>query len=332
MPRGVITYIIVVLVTSWGCGAAVYAMQQGLPKQMAGLAALAFLPAAVVPLITVWWLHTRQSPSNPYRGLVWGPTGAYWLLCFIGLAAAAAVLGAQWALGLFQLDPEMGGYIALNHEMALEQSGKDPGTAADGMFKIIGMCTAAGSLLLGPWLGAAFGSLGTFPQYGWLGRRLLVRGRATAVSVLMLVGAAGGAAAGLMQNPQFKDTPQWALLLLYALVGAAPVPAALWALLRYRSAVLPAMLTSAYASGMTAAMPYMSDYSMWLSGPSAGLAGNVGLIVLGIALWVWQDPGGADMAVSAVANDGTPLTPEQFAAAQDYEAARRRRVSARHDS
>lgn len=330
MPRGVITYIIVVVATSWACGAAVHVMQQALSKEMAGLAALAFLPAAVVPLITVWWLHTRQSPSNPYRGLGWGPTGAYWLLCFIGLAAAAAVLAAQWALGLFQLDPEMGGYIALNHEMALEQSGKDPGTAADGMFKIIGMTTAAGSLLLGPWLGALFGCLGTFPQYGWLGRRLLVQGRATAIGVLMLAGAVSSAAAGLMHNPQFKDTPLWGMLLLYALVGAAPVPAALWALLRYRSAVLPAVLTSAYASGLTAAMPYMSDYSMWLSGPSAGLAGNAGLILLGVALWVWQDPGGADLAVAAVANDGTPLTPEQLAAAETY-AARREAASGGQD-
>jgi hypothetical protein len=59
---------------------------------------------------------------------------------------------------------------------------------------------------------------------------------------------------------------------------------------------------------------------MWLSAPQIGLAFSAGLLLLGIALWVWKDPGGQDLAVAAVAQDGTPLTPEMLRQAQEYAA------------
>jgi hypothetical protein len=322
MPRGVAAYIATVVLASWGFGCLVLLIQHSLPENQKQMAALAFLPVAFVPLLTVWVLHRRQAAAgNPYMGLVWGPTGWYWLLFAGGLLWGGLVVLAQIALGAAGFDPQMGYYIEFSRQMAEKQAGQPMPAGQNGMFQIVGMVTAISSLVVGPWFGAAAGCMGSFPLLGWLGRRLLTRGRALTCVTLMALAAATSAVAGLIDNPQLEGVSPLMRSLLYAAYGIASIPAMLWVFYKTRSAVLPALLTASYASAMAGATPFLSDFEPWLSNPQSGLATSAGMLLLGIALWVWQDPGGQELAVAAVAQDGTPLSPAMLAQAQAYGAA-----------
>ena len=318
MPRGVAIYIAIVLGSSWVLGGLVWLLQNSLTGQAKGLAGLLFLFVAVIPFATVFFIHRSQAAGNAYAGLVWGPTGWYWLLYLGGFLLAALVLGAQLAIGALHIDPTMGDYIAMNKAAALKSSGQKLPDSVNGTFVIVGWVTAWSALILGPWLGTAFGALGVFPQYGWLARRLMVRNRAFACIMLMLISAGIGVTAGLLDNPQMGDLSLPARMALFALTALAPVPATFWVFLRTRSAVLAAMVSAAYGAGMTASFPFVSDYAVWLSSPQGGVASAAGILLLGIGLWVWQDPGGQDLTVAAVAQDGTPLTPAMLQQAQAY--------------
>jgi hypothetical protein len=311
-------YIVINLLASFAMGGVAYALQ-GQLKQWVGLV---FIPLMFVPLICAYQLHKRDGGPGPFKGLVWGPTAWYWLLALGGLAWGALVVGAQLALGLAGFDPEMGYYVQQVVEMSAAQGNQIPDSAL-GTLSIGGWVTFGASLLFGPWIGAAFGSLGTFPSLGFLGRRLLVRGRVPALLLLMAYTAAGTAVAGLIDNPQLAETPLPARIGMYVFYGLAGLPAMFWVFLRTRSAVLPALLTASYSSALAAASPFLSDYAPWISNPQAGVASAAGSLLLGLALWVWQDPGsGAELATAAVAVDGTPLTPEQYEEAQAYAAQR----------
>jgi hypothetical protein len=316
MPKGVVAYIVSLLAVTVLFSGAFWALQNAAPAQMKGLVALLFILYGPIPLIIVQVLHRREAAGNPYRGLVWGPTSWFFLLFLGGLLAGACVLLAQLALGLVHFDPHMQAYIELSREAGTKSSGKELPASVDGTFAVVGMVTSIVALTLGPWFGAAFGSMITFPQYGWLGRRLLTRGRATAVLILMTLAVLTALSGGLIDNPQLGELSLPVRLGLYALTGLAAVPAAMWIFLKTRSAVLPALFGASYGAAMAAAFPFMADYASWLSNPQIGVASSGGLLLIGLALWVWQDPGGNDLAVAAVASDGTPLTPEMLARAE----------------
>ena len=114
---------------------------------------------------------------------------------------------------------------------------------------------------------------------------------------------------------------------MMALAGMSAVPALLWLFFRTRSAVLPALAQASYQALFAGAMVLMSDRVSWLAPPN-GLLAALGALLVGIALWVWKDPGGMDLAVAAVGFDGTPLTPEQVKALKAESPATPGRLSA----
>jgi hypothetical protein len=292
-------------------------VQQALPDDKKQFGGLVYLPMAFLPLLVVWLIHRQQSAGNPYRGLVWGATSWYWLLYFGLLVCGALVAGLLVLTGGATFDPQMTGYIERTMEMMKAQGNPLPPSAA-GQLSIGGWVTAVGVPLFGPWFGTLGACAGTFPLLGWLARRLLVRGRQYAFVVLLLLSVATGAAAGMLENQQLGEAGLPLRVGMMAMAGLSNLPLMLWLFYRTRSAVLPALAVQSYACGFAALTPFLSDTPMWLSAPGFGLACSGGALLLGVALWVWQDPGGMDLAVAAVANDGTPLTPEMYAAAQAY--------------
>jgi hypothetical protein len=170
--------------------------------------------------------------------------------------------------------------------------------------------TMGGALLLGPWIGGAMGCLQTFAILGWFGRRLLAMGRGVTVGVLIVVTGLSSAAGGLMLQMQNPDiTPAMGVLML-ALMGIASIVVQLWLFLKTRSAVIPALAYATFTSGLAASQPFLADASPLLAPPN-GLVASIVLLLIGVALWLMHDPGGDDLAVAAVAYDGTPLTPIQ---------------------
>jgi hypothetical protein len=206
-------------------------------------------------------------------------------------------------------------YIQQVREMSAEMGNEIPDSAL-GFLSMQGWFTFGGALLFGPWIGALFGSLSSFPLLGFALRRLLVLGRVPAIIILMGYSGLAASVAGFIDNPNLGDAELPLRLLLFTAYGLAGIPAMVWVFLKTRSAVLPALLTASYSSALTAATPFMSDYSPWLSSASGGLVPAGGSLLLGLALWVWQDPGSAEaVTAAAFSNDGNTLSPAQYAAA-----------------
>ncbi len=73
------------------------------------------------------------------------------------------------------------------------------------------------------------------------------------------------------------------------------------------------MAQASVYSGMSSAYMILSgENPLW--GFPMGIVSQLVILAAGIALWVWQNPGGQDLAVAGVAYDGTLLTPEMLAA------------------
>jgi hypothetical protein len=320
MPRGVGTYIGVIVAASWVLGITAWQVQQRLPVEQQQWAGFILLPLLVVPWITVAILHRREASSgNAYQGLVWGPTAWYWLLYFGLLAYGALVAGALILIGGTGFDPAMTDYVQRIADMSAEQGNEIPAEAM-GTLKISGWVTAVGVPLFGPWLGTVFAALPTFPLLGWLARRLLVKGRATTFLILAGLQMIVSASTALIFNPQQLDVPELPLRMgLIAVASAAGLPLMLWIFYRTRSVVLAVLAVQSYVCGYSALTPFFTDSPQWLSAPT-GLAASVGSLLLGIALWVWKDPGGAELAVAGVAQDGTPLSPAMLAQAKAHQA------------
>jgi hypothetical protein len=319
MSRGVWTYIAVVVGSSWALGLTAWQVQQGLPDDKKQFAGFILIPLLFIPLITVAILHKQQaSAGNPYMGLVWGPTSWYWMLYFGLLAYGALVGGLLILVGGATFDPSMDAYAAHIAEMSAAQ-GKEIPEAGRDMLKISGWFTAVGVPLVGPWFGTAFACIASFPQLGWLARRLLVAGRGATFLILAGLSMAVSASAALILNQQQMDVPQLPLRMgLLALSGMAGIPLVLWVFYRTRSVVLATLASQTYVCGYTALTPFLAGAPQWL-GAAQGLAVSAGSLLLGIALWVWKDPGGQELAVAAVAKDGTPLSPAMLAEARAYQ-------------
>lgn len=308
MRVGLITFAVVVVVAAWAFSFAGYSFIDDLGN----MAGLLMLPLVAVPFVMAFIGHRMTGAiGNPFRGLVWGQ-GNWWLLVLVaGFLAAGLTLIIGLGLKLMLWDPSMGDYIQMMQDMMREQGQELPPEAVK-FLPLQGWFTMGGALLLGPWIGGAMGCLQTFAILGWFGRRLLAMGRGITVGVLIVVTGLSSAAGGLMLQMQNPDiTPTMGVLIL-ALMGIASIVVQLWLFLKTRSAVIPALAYATFSSGLAASQPFLADASPLLAPPN-GLVASIVLLLLGVALWLMHDPGGDDLAVAAVAYDGTPLTPAQVA-------------------
>ncbi|MCC7478364.1 hypothetical protein IT575_07865 [bacterium] len=316
MKREVIIFIAVYVVFALVCGLGAMAVGK-MPEPTKNFAGLAMLPLLFVPLIMAFVCNRLEgSPSGPFRGLTWGGAAGIWSAYGVGLLAGLLVVVASVGLGMMGIDPEMTDYL----DMMMKSGGQEAPASAAGMFRGIALFTLVGSPTIGAFFGAFIASLVTLPWYGWLGRRLLTRGRAFMVGTLMLLSLATGWTQAMAPNPMLEDVPTWFVALSYSLAGMASALAGSWFFLRYRSGFVPALFGSTFNGVAAAAMVVSSDVNQAVA-PPAGLSVFLGLLVAGIALWVLKDPGGENLAIAAVGPDGEPLTPSQLAALNEQASA-----------
>jgi hypothetical protein len=296
-----------VVVVAWLLAAGLIFTKDAL-KQLAGLW---LVPLMIVPLVLAYVGHRASGATgNPFKGLVWGNTSWYFLTWIGGLLVSAIAIAAGIGLGFNRLDPGMASYVDMMASQAAQNSGgASEAELATGM-RLMGYITAFSAPTILPWIGAAIGSIGTFPWYGWFFRRAQVGGRANAVMIVMALSLVTAVVGGFADNPMMADSPLWVQLTVNAFAGMALVPAVAWVFLRTRSAVIPALAIASYQNGLAAATPFLSIEQPLFASPG-GLVVSAVALAAGIGLWVWKDPGGEDLAVAAVAHDGTPLTPEQ---------------------
>lgn len=293
MQRELTTFVASVLLASGLAVAAALA----LPEQPPYLRSLPLIFLAPLPLILVYVLHRRTGePGSPFRGLTWGPTPWFFLVWLGGIALATLALVITVGLNIGQFDPGMQDYIALNRAAAEEQTGESMGSAADGTFRVVGMVTAIAAPTIGAWISAVIMCLSTFPWLGWYYRRIMPAGRMSAIGMLMLLWLAFGAASGMAENPYLSAAPIWVRVLLTAVGSAAAVPALVWLFLRTRSAVIPALALASYQAALAGGSVFLSGADPTLA-PPTGIIGAVLMLLAGIGLWVWREPGGADLAV-----------------------------------
>ena len=314
MKRGIILFIVVNLFFAWLLCAAIYALQD----KMGQFAGLLMLPLMFVPFIMAYVAHTFSGAAgNPFRGLVWGHSSWYFVTWLLGLLAGAVVLALVLGLRMASWDSQMGDYVQMVADMSAERGQAIPEQAM-GTLKISGYFTAFFAPTLGPWFGAALGCLATFAWFGWLGRRLLVYGRGTMVVTLMILYALTSFGAGIIDNPTWNAVQVPVRMALMGLAAVATIPAALWVFLKTRSAVLAALALASFQGGYSFATPFLSEANPMFA-PPLGLMIPVVALLAGLALWVFKDPGGMELAVAAVAYDGTPLTPEQYRSLEEHE-------------
>lgn len=318
MRRGLILFFVVNITVALLLGAFAYAARDTLgPK-----AGLLMLPLLVVPLIMAYVAHMASGAvGNPFRALIWGHTWWYfacWLLAVLaGLIVAVVMLG----LGAAKLDLAMSEFIQKSADVAAKQAGKPLPPEAIKFMPIGGWIQVFGVPTIGAWLAGAAACLGSFPWLGWFGRRMLAYGRGTAFWVLAAAYGITACIAGVVTNPMdegWNALPVALRLVLVGLVGLSSVPAMFWLFLRTRSAALPALASASYQASFAAVMVLTAERVPWLAPPD-GLLASIGALLIGIALWVWKDPGGKDLAIAAVAFDGTPLTPAQLMQLQEQE-------------
>lgn len=318
MKRGMIVFVVAVLVVTWLLGFLVYYMGEMLSGPAKGMVGLLMLPMLVLPLIMAYIAHRVSGAlGNPFRGLTWGHTSWYFAAWLLALLGAALVLIASLGLSLVALDLEMSAFVRMTAEAAREQGTAVP-EGQQGFLKITGMVTAFAAPTLGAWFGGAIGCLSTFPWFGWFARRMLVYGRSTTLWTLAVLFGLVGLTGGVAPNPLLEGYALPLKLLVMGLLAFATTPALLWIFLRTRSAVIPALAQAAYTTAFQGAQPIL-DVASPLLAPPTGVITALGALVIGIGLWVWKDPGGADLAVAAVAFDGTPLTPEELKTLEEHE-------------
>jgi hypothetical protein len=308
MKRGLIVFAVIMVVGTWACSLAAWALQDTL-KQMV---VLVMLPASALPFLAAFiGQRVNNHVGNPFRGLTFGATGWIFLVWLVGLLLGYFAAVACIAFGLHGLDLSMADYIART-VAAAEQAGSSIPAEGQGKLKIAGYITVSVLPLLGVWFSAAAYCLTTFPMYGWFARRLLAYGRPAAIFTLLAINAVAVVFAGLMDNPQLAGTAIWERTLIMLALAVCFIPGMLWLLLRTRSAVIPALAQASVKMALAGATPIIAGDAPLLGLPS-GLLPSAIILAAGIALWLWQDPGGKELVVADVAHDGTLLTPEMVA-------------------
>jgi hypothetical protein len=309
MRQGLIVFTIIVVVGTWAFSLGAWALQDTL-KQFAGLV---MLPALALPFLAAFvGQRINNHAGNPFRGLTFGATGWIFLVWIAGLLLGVFAAVACIAIGLHGFDPTMQSYVTHMVETA-ESAGTPLPPEARGSLMIGAYSVLIGGPVLGVWFMGAMYCLVTFPLYGWFARRLLAFGRPLTFFVLIVLGLVSTGFAGLLKNPELGELAAWERTLLMLAQSTCYVPLMLWLLLRTRSAVIPALTQASVSMALAGSMPLVAGTAPLLGLPS-GLLPSAIILLAGIGLWLWQDPGGKDLVVAGIAYDGTPLTPELVAA------------------
>ncbi len=298
MNRGLIVFSALVIVCSWICGGAAWALQDALGLPMARLL---LLPANLIPLAAAFACqHLSRQPGQPFNGLRFGSLGWLLLAWLGGLAwgylAAVICVGS----GLDRFDPSLRSYVA-----AVLDGPRFYGMEQDYLetYMYLGVRQLYLPPLLHVWFYAAYLCLFTFPLLGWFAKRLAANGAWRAMLVTAVVVSLAAAAAGLPENPALPGALLWQRLLFIAVPGACAIPGAFWLLLRSRSAVVPALALAAVWMALAGALPLVAGGSPLLGLP-CGLLPAVLVLLAGIGLWLWQDPGSQQLVVADTAHSG----------------------------
>lgn len=316
MQRGLTLFVIITVAAAWIFGVAAWLLQDS----MGQYAGFVMIPLAAIPMLAAFIAHRMSGAiGNPFGGLVWGPGGWFFGLWILGLIAGLLVVVLSLGTNVQSLDLEMSEFVRYTAEQSAEQGRAVP-EGQRGSLKIGGWILALGAPTFGVWFLAVIICLSTFPWLGWFGRRVLVHGRQTTIFALIGMFALTGASGGLLENPQMGDASLILRMIVAAVLAAASVPALLWIFLKTRSAVIPAVAHASFSMGLAASMPFLAGGNPIIAPPQGLLVSAVALMV-GVALWVWKDPGGEDLAVAGVAHDGSPLTPAALAQLRKEETA-----------
>jgi hypothetical protein len=310
MKRGLLIFAIVNVVLTALSGGVYIAVRDSLGVY----AGLVMLPLAIVPFIMAYVAHSASGATgNPFRGLIWGQTWWYFAAWLLGILGSLLVTVIMLGLGAGKLDLGMTEFIQTVADVAAKRTGAPLPDQAMQFMSVQGWIQLITGPTIGAWMLGALGCLASFPWLGWFGRRMLVFGRAKALWALVAFYAITSCIAGLVANPMdvsWNTLPELLRMGLAALVGLSSVPAAFWLFLRTRSAALPALASASYQAAFAVAAVLTAERAPVLAPPN-GLLVSLGALLIGMALWLWKDPGGMDLAVAAVAFDGTPLTPQQ---------------------
>lgn len=314
MQKSVSVFIAVNLIAALGLGAAAHFLAPTLEDKAGYLV----MPIMFLPMIMALICNKiERNPFGPFSGLQWGNTSWYFLTWILALLAGFGAIIVSLGLGAMGFDPQMGDYIAGVQAMTKEQSGQDmPEQALSFMLvfnKIASYCLPTIAV---PFT-AALACLSTFPWYGWLGRRLLARGRGPLVLSLAVIFMLMSSIGGLVPAPAFSggELPTMQRVIAAMLTGVSTLPAGLWIFLRTRSAVLPAVAAASWQGTLGLATFYGSGVNFFLAPPNGLLSAAVALCA-GIALWVWKDPGGDEMAVREPLTEPSPVDEREAVAAQ----------------
>ncbi|MCB1187340.1 hypothetical protein KDL29_09265 [bacterium] len=247
--------------------------------------------------------------GNPFNGLVMGKPLQVIAVWLGGILLGLLAVGLAVGLGFVQIDPEMGWFLQMSAEQASKQGNAVSASQLAGMKVVFQVMSIVGALI-GPFFAAGIISLAFFPVYGWLGRRLLVKGLPHAFMVLGAFGIVGTAIGAFAPNPMIPE-PNLALAIpLAALYGLALTAVCIWLFLMTNSAVVPALAFASFTSAFGACQLYYGDPQAHMV-PPMGLADLIVLVIVAIGMWLTKVPGHKHMEVAAVAFDGTSLTSEQ---------------------
>lgn len=250
--------------------------------------------------------------GNPFNGLTLGGFKWIFLVWLGGLFFGVLSVGIALGLGFVGIDMDMNWFLAMTAEQA-SQGGKTV-TVAD-------MTAMKGFLQIGSLIGSAIGpfflagliSMSYFALFGWLSRRLLVRGLPYTMGVLVAFGALSTLTTVFMPNPMVEETNYVLAIPISILYGVLITAITYWLFLMSNSAVIPALAVATFSAGIEACKLYYADPQPYLV-PSMGAADLLVLLLVALALWMIKVPGTKQMEVAAVAFDGTSLNSAQLAA------------------
>jgi hypothetical protein len=249
--------------------------------------------------------------GNPFNGLVLGSFKHIFLVWLLGILLGGLAIGIAVGLGFTGIDPDMNNFLAFTAEQA-SKGGQTVTVEQMRSSKIVFEIMGAMGVLIGPFFLAAMISMSFFAVYGWLGRRLLVRGLPYTFMVLAGFGLLSSMASGLMANPMYETHNPMLALPLAAVYGVLVTAVGLWLFLVSNSAVVPALALAAFSGIMDAAKMYFADAQQYMV-PPMGLSDILVLLIVAMALWMSRVPGTKHMEVAAVAFDGTSLNSAQLA-------------------